>query len=170
LFFDEIKGKQFIDAPATPEELKVLHKAIKKIEEDTERFSFNTAVSTFMICVNELFDLKCHKKEVLSQVLILLTPYAPHLCEELWAAIEMPGLIIDAPFPTYEPKYVLESSKEYPISINGKVRANISIALDASEQDVKSIVLAHEIIQKWIEGKELKKFIFVKGKMINVVI
>jgi leucyl-tRNA synthetase len=170
LFFDELKGKQFIDAPATPEELKVLHKTIKKIEEDTERFSFNTAVSTFMICVNELFDLKCHKKEVLSQVLILLTPYAPHLCEELWAAIEMPGLIIDAPFPTYEPKYVMESSKEYPISINGKVRANISIALDASEDDVKSIVLANDIIQKWIEGKELKKFIFVKGKMINVVI
>lgn len=170
LFFDELKGKQFVDGAATPEELKVLHKTIKKIEEDTERFSFNTAVSTFMICVNELFDLKCHKKEVLSQVLIMLAPYAPHMCEELWAAIEMPGLIIDAPYPVYESKYAMESSKEYPVSINGKVRTNIAIALDLDESAVKEIVFASETVQKWVEGKEIKKFIFVKGKMINIVI
>jgi len=170
LFYDEMKGQMWVDKKATPEELKVLHKTIKKIEEDTERHSYNTAVSGFMICVNELFDLGCHKKDILEQVLILLTPYAPHISEELWSLIGNQGLVIDAPFPVFEAAYVTETSKEYPVSINGKVRANIAIDLDATEAQVQEIVLNNELIQKWIEQKPIKKLIFVKGKMINVVI
>lgn len=117
------------DAKATDVELKVLHKTIKKIEEDTERFSFNTAVSTFMICVNELADLKCYKKEVLEQLLILLTPYAPHIAEELWSQLGNSGSILDAAYPTFNPALLVESTKEYPVFINGKVRTNINLAL-----------------------------------------
>jgi leucyl-tRNA synthetase len=170
LFFDEIKGKVWNTDAASAEELKVLHKCIKKIEEDTERYSFNTAVSTFMICVNELADLKCNKKEVLEQLLIMLTPYAPHISEELWEKLGNKGSIMDAQFPTFNAAYVTESSKEYPVSINGRVRTNINISLDADEATVQSIVLASELVQKWLEGKAVKKFIFVKGRMINVVI
>jgi leucyl-tRNA synthetase len=170
LFYDEMKGQVWLDEKATPAELKVLHKTIKKIEEDTERHSYNTAVSSFMICVNELFDLGCHKKEVLSQVLILLAPYAPHISEELWSLIGNQGLVIDASFPIFDAQYVTETSKEYPVSINGKVRTNISIDLDATEAQVHEIVLNNALIQKWIEEKPIKKLIFVKGKMINVVL
>ncbi|MFZ4103687.1 MAG: leucine--tRNA ligase [Sediminibacterium sp.] len=170
LFYDEMKGQMWVDEKATPAELKVLHKTIKKIEEDTERHSYNTAVSSFMICVNELFDLGCHKKEVLAQVLVLLAPYAPHISEELWSLIGNQELVLDAPFPIFDAQYVTETSKEYPVSINGKVRANIAIALDATEAQVQEIVLNNELIQKWIEEKPIKKLIFVKGKMINVVI
>ncbi len=123
-----------------------------------------------MICVNELADLKCHKKEVLEQLLIMLTPYAPHISEELWSLLGNTGSILDAGYPVFESKYVLESSKEYPVSINGKVRTNINIALDATDEQVQEIILSNELVQKWMEGKELKKFIFVKGKMINVVV
>jgi leucyl-tRNA synthetase len=170
LFYDEMKGQVWLDEKATPAELKVLHKTIKKIEEDTERHSYNTAVSSFMICVNELFDLGCHKKEVLSQVLVLLAPYAPHISEELWALIGNQGLVIDAAFPIFDAQYVTETSKEYPVSINGKVRTNIAIDLDSTEAQVQEIVLNNALIQKWIEGKPIKKLIFVKGKMINVVV
>jgi leucyl-tRNA synthetase len=170
LFFDEMKGKVWNEEKATAAELKVLHRTIKKIEEDTERFSFNTAVSAFMICVNELADLKCNKREVLESLLILLTPYAPHISEELWLTLGNTGSILDASYPAFEEKHVIESSKEYPVSINGKVRTNINIALDTTPEQVQQITLSNELIKKWMEGKELKKFIFVKGKMINVVI
>jgi len=170
LFFDDIKGKVWNDEKPTAAELKILHKCIKKIEEDTERYSFNTAVSTFMICVNELSDVKCNKKEILEQLLILLTPYAPHISEELWSKLGNSGSILDATFPVFQASYIIESSKEYPISINGKVRTNINISLDADEKAVEEIVMASPLIQKWIEGKSVKKFIFVKGRMVNVVI
>ncbi|MCF8289441.1 MAG: leucine--tRNA ligase, partial [Chitinophagaceae bacterium] len=159
LFYDEMKGQVWLDEKATPAELKVLHKTIKKIEEDTERHSYNTAVSSFMICVNELFDLGCHKKEVLSQVLVLLAPYAPHISEELWSLIGNQGLVIDASFPIFDAQYVTETSKEYPVSINGKVRTNIAINLEATEAQVHEIVLNNVLIQKWIEGKPIKKLI-----------
>ncbi len=148
----------------------MLHQAIKKIEEDTERFSFNTAVSAVMVCVNELNDLKCHKKEILEKLLILLTPYAPHISEELWQLLEHEGSILDSSFPKFEEKYLVESSKEYPITINGKVRANINISLEATQPEVEQIILQNEIVQKWLDGKSPKKIIFVKGRMINVVI
>lgn len=170
LFFDEEKGRLWNEENPTAPELKVLHRTIKKIEEDTERYSFNTAVSSFMICVNELSDLKCHKRAILEPLLILLTPYAPHVSEELWHALGNSDSVLDASFPKFDPAMLVESEKEYPVSINGKMRTNITLALDASEEDVKAIVLANEVVQKWVEGKPLKKFIFIKGKMINVVI
>ncbi len=170
LFYDEMKGKFWKDEKASPEELKILHRAIKKIEEDTERFSFNTAVSTFMICVNDLNELKCHKKEVLEQLLVLLTPYAPHIAEELWHLLGNAGSVLDASYPVFDVKHVTESSKEYPVSINGKVRTNINIALDAAQPEVEQIVLANETVQRWLEGKPPKKIIYVKNKMVNVVV
>lgn len=170
LFFDEIKGKRWDDETPTAAEWKVLHRTIKKIEEDSDRFSFNTAVSAFMICVNELAELKCYKRKILQPLVILLTPYAPHICEELWMALGNEETVLDAEYPEYEEKYTIESSKEYPVSINGKVRTNINIALDATAEEVQEIALANELVQKWMEGKTLKKFIFVKGKMINIVL
>ncbi len=170
LFFDDAKGKVWNNEKPTDAEFKVLHKTIKKIEEDTERFSFNTAVSTFMICVNELADLKCHKKEVLEKVLILLTPYAPHIAEELWRQLSNEGSILDAAYPTFDGKYLVESFKEYPISINGKVRANINLALNLEQAEVEKIVLENDVVQKWLDGKDPKRIIYVKNKMVNVVI
>lgn len=170
LFYDELKGKVWNEDSPNPAELKVLHKAILKIQEDTERFSFNTAVSTFMICVNELADLKCYKKAILEQMLILLTPYAPHISEELWHQLGNSGSILDATFPVFDASYVQESSKDYPVSINGRVRTNINLPLDMEAPDAQEQVLANALVQKWLEDKPVKKFIFVKGKMINVVI
>ncbi|MFT4153674.1 leucine--tRNA ligase [Parafilimonas sp.] len=155
---------------ATDAELKILHKAIKKIEEDTERFSYNTAVSAFMVCTNELAELKCHKKEILEPLVIMLSSYAPHIAEELYHALENEGSVLDAAYPTFNPKYLVESSKEYPISINGKLRTTLNISLEASENEVKELVLQNDVIQKWLEGKEPKKVIFVKNRMVNVVI
>ncbi len=162
--------KVWTDEKASDAELKILHRTIKKIEEDTERFSFNTAVSTFMICVNELADAKCHKKEVLEKLLILLVPYAPHIAEELWSQLGYTTSILDAEYPTYNAALLVESSKDYPISINGKLRTNISLALDLTQPQVEEIVLQNEIVQKWLEGKPPKKIIFVKNKMVNVVL
>ncbi|MEP7377556.1 MAG: leucine--tRNA ligase [Chitinophagaceae bacterium] len=170
LFYDEVKGKVLNEEKANDAELKVLHKAIKQIEEVTERFSFNTGVSGFMIAVNELSDLKCHKKEILEKLLILLTPYAPHVAEELWHQLGNNGSILDAAYPVYDSKYLIESSKEYPISVNGKLRTTMNIALDAAQPEVEKIVLENEVIQKWLDGKSPKKIIFVKGKMVNIVI
>ncbi len=170
LFFDDIKGKVWTDDKATAAELKILHRTIKKIEEDTEKFSFNTAVSAFMICVNDLFDAKCHKKEVLEKILILLVPYAPHIAEELWHQLGNEGTILDATYPSFDPASLVESSKEYPVSINGKVRTNLSLALDLDQKQVEEMVLQNETVIKWLEGKAPKRVIYVKNKMINVVV
>lgn len=170
LFYDDVKGLIVTNEAPTAAELKVLHKTIKKIEEDTERYSFNTAVSAFMIAVNELSDLKCNKRAILEPILILLTPYAPHISEELWHAAGNNTTILDAQFPVFDAKHVTESSKEYPVSINGKVRTNMVLPLDAEQEQVQQSVLANEVVQKWMEGKPVKKFIFIKGKMINVVV
>ncbi|HTL08337.1 MAG TPA: class I tRNA ligase family protein, partial [Chitinophagaceae bacterium] len=170
LFFDEVKGKVWNNDAPTAEEWKILHRTIRKIEDDTERFSFNTAVSSFMICVNELTDAKCHKKQVLEQLLVLLTPYAPHIAEELWQQLGNEGSVLDASYPVFDAKYVTESSKEYPVSINGRVRTNISIALSITQQEVEAIVLADETVQKWLEGKSPKRIIYVPNKMVNVVV
>jgi leucyl-tRNA synthetase len=170
LFFDDLKGKVWNEEKPNDAELKTLHKTIKKIEEDTGRFSFNTAVSAFMVCVNELTDLKCHKKEILEPLLILLTPYAPHIAEELYHSLRNSESIINASYPKLENKYLTESEKEYPVSINGKMRTTIKISLEASQEEVEKIILNNDVIQKWLEGKAPKKIIFVKGKMVNVVI
>ena len=169
LFFDDQQGRVWTEEKATTPELKVLHKTIKKIEEDTERFSYNTAVSAFMVCVNELGELKCHKKEVLESLLILLTPYSPHISEELWHHLGHNTSILDSTFPKYEPSYLVESVKEYPVSVNGKLRTTITINLDAQQHEVETIVLANIVMQKWLDGKPPKKIIYVTNKMINVV-
>lgn len=155
---------------ANNKELKVLHKLIKKVGEDIEGFSFNTSVSSFMICVNELTDLKCSKKEILQDVLICLSPYAPHVAEELWHAIGNTSSIIQASFPVFNAAYLVEDRFSYPISINGKHRTNIEFSLQATAQEVEQTVLNHETVQKWLEGKAPKKVIFVKGKIVNVVL
>lgn len=170
LFYDEVKGKVWTTEAPTPEELKVLHRSIRKIEEDTERFSFNTSVSGFMIAVNELSELNCHKKDILQPLLILLTPYAPHVAEELWHLLGNETSILDAEYPQFDGSYLVESSKEYPISVNGKLRTTLTLALDASVQEVEQAVLANDVVQKWLEGKTPKRIVFVKGKMVNVVV
>ena len=147
-----------------------MHKTIKKIEQDTERFSFNTAVSQFMIVVNELSDLNCHKRAVLEPLVQLICPYAPHIAEALWKALGQTTSVITADFPQWEEKYVTENSKVYPVAINGKTRTELEFALDASQADIEQIVLSNEVVQKWLEGNAPKKIIFVKGKMINIVL
>ncbi len=135
-----------------------------------------------MIAVNELSDLKCHKREIFEPLLILLAPYAPHIAEELYAQLrqvspptgggdlEVAASILDATYPVFEAKYVAESSKEYPVSINGKMRTTIDMALGIPESEVEKIVLANEVVQKWLEGKPPKKIIYKEGKMVNVVV
>ncbi len=147
----------------------MLHNAIRRIEQDTERFSFNTGVSGFMIATNDLMDLKCHKRKILEPLLILLVPYAPHIAEELWTLLGNSGSILDASYPVFEEKYVKESSKAYPVAINGKTRTELIIALDATQQEVEALTLANEVVMKWLDGKPPKKIIFVKNRMINVV-
>ena len=170
LFYAEEKGAAWTDGEPTDGEWKILHRAIKKIEEDTARFSYNTAVSAFMVCVNELADVKCHKKQVLEPLLILLAPYAPHIAEELYHALGHSTTILTAPYPVLEEKYLVETEKEYPVSVNGKLRTTIRIALDASPEDVERITTANEVIRKWLDGQSPRKIIFVKNKMINVVV
>jgi leucyl-tRNA synthetase len=161
---------KWIDEKPTDAEYKILHKTIKKIEQDTENFSYNTAVAAFMISVNELADAKCYKKDILSQILILLTPYAPHIAEELWAALGCEGSILDANYPTLNESYLVEATKEYPVSINGRMRSSVLLPTEVTEEEAKAAVLSNEVILKWMEGAEVKKFIFVKGRMINVVV
>ena len=170
LFFDEVRGRVWTDTPATDAELKILHRAIKKLDEDTDRFSFNTAVSALMITVNELGELKSGKKEILEKLLIILTPYAPHICEELWEQLGNKFSILDATYPVYNAKFLVESSKMYPVAINGKTRTELDVNLDASQQQVEEMVLANETVRKWLNGNEPKKIIYVKNKMINIVV
>ena len=170
LFCDETKGLIVTNDEPTSTELKVLHNTIRKIEQDTERFSFNTGVSGFMIATNELTDLKCHKRKILEPLLILLVPYAPHIAEELWSLLGNSSSILDASYPKFEEQYVKESTKVYPIAINGKTRHELTLALDATQQQVEETVLKDEVVQKWLEGKQPKKVIYVKNKMINVVV
>jgi leucyl-tRNA synthetase len=150
--------------------LKALHKAIKKAAEDIENFSFNTSVSTFMICVNELTELKCNNKQILKDFIIILSPYAPHIAEELWQVIGETESVTKASFPLFNPAYLIESTFSYPISINGKHRTNIEFSLEAAQDEIEASVLANEIIQKWLADQSPKKIIVVKGKIINIVV
>ena len=154
---------------ATKEELKVLHKTIKKVQEDIETFSFNTSVSTFMIAVNELGALKCHKKEILEPLLVLLSPYAPHIAEELWSLLGHKSSISTAVFPTFEASHLVESSKVYPVSFNGKMRFSLELSLDLSKDEIEKIVMDHEKTQEQLQGRTPKKVIIVPGKIVNIV-
>ena len=157
------------DVP-TKQELKVLHKTIKKITYDIENFSYNTSVSAFMICVNELFTLKCYKKSILEPLVILLTPFAPHVAEELYHALGNTNTVCDAVFPVCNEEYLKESSFNYPISFNGKVRFTIELPADMSKEDVEKTAMANEMTAKYLEGKTPKKIIVVSGKIVNIVL
>ncbi|MDE6654525.1 MAG: leucine--tRNA ligase [Muribaculaceae bacterium] len=159
------------DAKPTAENLKSLHKLIKKVTQDIENFSYNTSISAFMICVNELTAQKCHSAEVLSQLLILLAPFAPHVAEELWhSAIGRDTTICDARWPAYNEDYLKEDTVNYPVSFNGKVRYNIRMAADATAQEVEKAALENEGAAKWLDGKTVKKVIVVPRKIVNIVI
>ncbi|EAY30300.1 leucine--tRNA ligase [Microscilla marina] len=168
--FDDQGEFDTTQGTSTDAEQKIIHKAIKRVTEDLERFSFNTPVSTLMICVNELTDAKCNKHEILENLLLIAAPYAPHIAEELWAKMGHVTSIHLADFPTHNEKYLQESSFEYPISINGKKRTTINVPLDMPKGDIEKQVLANEIVQKWLEGKAPKKVIVVPKRIVNVVI
>ncbi|MBL7853866.1 MAG: leucine--tRNA ligase [Cyclobacteriaceae bacterium] len=170
LFHDTNGNWKLSDAEPTKEELKVLHRTLKKIEQDINHFSFNTSVSEFMICANELTSLKCNKRAVLEPLVIALAPFAPHIAEELWEKLGHTDSILNASFPVWNEQYLVESSFNYPISINGKVRTEINFALDMPKEDIERNVLASEVVQKWTEGKPPKKVIVVPGKIVNVVV
>lgn len=158
------------DAEPTKDELKVLHKAIKKVKEDIERFSFNTAVSTFMICVNELSDLKCNKRAILSELTVLISAYAPHIAEELWSLLGNDDGVTYQQFPEFKEEYIKENAFAYPVSFNGKMRFKLELPVDMPKDEVEKAVLAAEDAQKWLEGKTPKKVIVVPKKIVNVVI
>lgn len=152
------------------EELKILHKTIKKATEDIDNFSFNTSVSAFMVCVNELQELKCNKKQILEPLIVLLSPYAPHICEELWHLAGHIESITYAQWPEFNADYLVENDFNYPISFNGKVRFNVLFALDKDIKEIENEVLANEQTIKYLEGKTPKKIIVVKGRIVNVVV
>ncbi len=158
------------EAEPSDEELKILHKTIKKVTEDIERFSFNTSVSAFMICVNELSSLKCNKKAILSPLTRLLSPFAPHITEELWFAMGNNETINNADFPKFEEKFLKEASIVYPVAFNGKRRYEIKVDADASNSEIEKIALSHENAEKWMNGKTPKKVIVVPKRMVNIVI
>lgn len=170
LFYDE-QGKYLInDSAASGAELKVLHKTIKKVEKDIENLAYNTCVSSFMIAVNELQELKCSKRAILEPLIILLSPFAPHITEELWSALGHNETIAYAAFPGYDENLLLENSFTYGISINGKLRTEIEFDLSATNDEIQNTVLNNEIVMKWLEGRTPKKVIIVPKKIVNVVI
>ena len=168
LYFNE-EVFEVSDAEPTKDELKVLHKTIKKVQEDIENFSFNTSVSTFMIAVNELTTLKCNKRAILEPVAILVSPYAPHISEELWSLLGNKESISTVGFPVFNAEHLIESSKNYPISFNGKMRFTLDLSLDLSTEEIEKSVLENEKTIAQLEGKAPKKVIIVPGKIVNIV-
>ena len=170
LFYDRTDKYLVNDEPATKEELKSLHKLIKKVTGDIEQFSYNTSISAFMICVNELAALKCSKKAVLEPLVIVLAPFAPHVCEELWETMGHTTSVCDAQWPAWNEEYLAESAVNYTVSFNGKARFNQEFPVDASSDDIQAAVLADERSAKWLEGKSILKVIVVPKKIINIVV
>ena len=170
LFHDDNHQFRVTDESPTDEMRKVLHRTIKKTQEDIESYSFNTAVSSFMICVNELTSLKCQHRVILHDLVIILSPFAPHLAEELWEQLGQPTSVTQAPFPTYDEALLVESVHEYPISINGKMRAKMNFALDMPKETIEQEVVKSEQIQKWLDGKSPKRVIVVPKKIVNIVV
>lgn len=169
LFFQNEQLTISEDAP-TKAELKSLHKTIKKITEDIERFSFNTSVSNFMICVNELQDLKCNKRQILEPLLILISPYAPHITEELWQLLGHTKSITFEPFPEANESYLIDDAFTYPISFNGKMRFNVELPATFTVAEIEKEVMSREDVQKYLEGKTPKKIIIVPKKIVNIVV
>lgn len=170
LYHQGAEGSFMVSGNApTKDSLKTLHKTIKKVEEDIENFSFNTSVSTFMIAVNELTAQKCTSREILENLLVLISPYAPHIAEELWEKLGHSESISTASFPVFNESHLVESSKEYPISFNGKMRFTLELPLDMSKDDIEAAVMAHEKTAHYLEGRTPKKVIVVPGKIVNIV-
>jgi leucyl-tRNA synthetase len=168
---DEMGQAHVSSEPASKESLKTLHRTIKKMTDDLDRFSFNTGVSNFMICVNELTDQKCTNKAILEDVIIMLSPYAPHICEELWVKLgNEAGAINFATFPKFDESHLVEANHAYPVSFNGKMRLKIELPTALNAQEVEVAVLANADAQKWLEGKTPKKVIVVPGKIVNIVL
>jgi leucyl-tRNA synthetase len=170
LFHDADNQWNLSDAQPTTEEYKIFHRTIQKIEGDNERFSFNTAVSAFMICVNELAEKKCNKRKILEPLTILLSAYSPHICEELWHQLGNQNAIVTATYPIFNPEYVVENSFNYPVSFNGKTRFFKEFPLDKPLVDMETEILQLEESKKWIEEKSVKKVIIVPKKIINIVV
>ncbi len=171
LFHNDAWEFNVSEEQATKAELKSLHKIIRKVEEDIERFSFNTSVSSFMIAVNELTDLKCNKKAILKDLVIILSPYAPHISEELWTLLgNQAGTLSYAPYPKFIAKYLVEDEFAYPISINGKTKMNLNVSLSLELKDIEALVIANADVQKYLDGKSPKKVIVVKGRIVNIVL
>ena len=170
LYHDYDNNLAISDEEPTKAELKVLHKTIKKIQEDIERFSFNTAVSTFMICVNELSELKCNKRSILKELPIILSPYAPHIAEELWSLLGNKETVTYADFPAFNEEYLVENSCNYAVSFNGKMRFTIELPANMPAAEVEKNALEHKDAAKWLEGKTPKKVIVVPKKIVNVVV
>ena len=170
MFFDRNGELALSEEEPTPGEWKMLHKTIKKVTEDIENFSFNTSVSAFMICLNELSDQKCNKREILEPLVVLIAPFAPHLAEELWSQLGHPETIFNASYPQCDEKYLVESEVEYPVSFNGKVRFKKSLPAGLSPREIEEAVLADTMTGKYLEGKTPKKVIVVPGKIVNVVL
>jgi leucyl-tRNA synthetase len=168
LYFDD-NGLVVTTNPGSAEAYKTLHKTIKKVQEDIENFSFNTSVSSFMIAVNELTAMNCHERTILEPLAILISPYAPHIAEELWSRLGHQGSISTVPFPKFNPEYLVESSKEYPVSFNGKTRFMIELPMDMSAADIEKIILADERTAQQLNGGAPKKVIVVPGRIINIV-
>ena len=169
LFYDK-DTLAVTDEEPKAEELKALHKLINKVSSDIENFSFNTSVSAFMICVNELTSLKCRKKAILKELVILLAPFTPHLSEELWSLLGFEPSVCDAPWPVYNAEFTKESTINYAISFNGKMRFNMEFSADAQREEIEKAVLSAEQSAKWMEGKTPKKIIVVPNKLVNIVI
>ena len=170
LFHDEAFNFKVSDAEPTKDELKILHKTIKKVEDDIERHSFNTSVSNFMICVNELGALKSNNRKILTDLAIMISPYAPHIAEELWSLLGNKESISKARWPEFKQEYVTEDSFEYPVSINGKTRTTINLPLSLSKEEIEKRVMESDVVQKWLEGKDPKKVIVVPNRIVNLVI
>ena len=170
LFFGNTDTLQVTDAEPTADELKSLHKLIKKVTFDIEHFSYNTSISAFMICVNELTSLKCSKRAILEPLITLLAPFAPHITEELWHQLGHDTTICDAQWPEHNEEYLVEKSVTYVISFNGKARFNLELPADISREDAEKAALSHENSAKWMEGKTVKKVIVVPGKIVNIVV
>ena len=168
LYFDD-NGFAVTAQPASPEALKVLHKTIKKVQDDIEGFSFNTSVSQFMIAVNELTALKCRERSVLEPLAVLISPYAPHIAEELWEQLGHQSSIAFAPFPKFNPEFLVESTKNYPVSFNGKHRFNVELPMDLSTEEIELRIMQDERTEKQLEGRTPKKVIIVPGKIVNIV-
>jgi len=168
LYFDD-NGMIVTSNPASPEALKTLHKTIKKVQEDIEAFSFNTSVSQFMICVNELTAQNCHERAVLEPLAVILSPYAPHIAEELWHRLGHEGSVSQVAFPKFNPEFLIESNKEYPVSLNGKTKFFINLPLDLTKEQIEEIILKDERTLSMLGGNAPKKVIVVPGKIINLV-